>query len=165
MVQKIALLVAFGFVFIFVAGCDNRPRPFSEWFGTAGCHYKDGVYAHGATTCQDGTQYRCEDGQWKGSGGGCSENAAANPRSCDLGGSTYSAGTTSCQAGARYRCDDGVWKSLAVACPDGAGDAAPTGRTCLYNGATVATGSSICKSGVTFRCDDGEWRNLGTTCR
>jgi len=165
MVERIAAVLAVGAFFF--AGCDLRPRPFSV-FGEDGCRYKDSTYSHGSTACQSGTQYRCDDGQWKGWGAACADNPPAAVRSCDLDGSAYSTGSASCQSGTQYRCDDGAWKNLAIACAVG-GDAAarqaPEGRVCMYNGATVATQSSICKAGVTFRCDDGEWRNLGTTCQ
>lgn len=125
------------------------------------------MYSHGSTACQSGTQYRCDDGQWKGWGAACAENLPVAGRGCDLDGNSYSTGSVSCQSGSQYRCDDGAWRNLAVACAGG-GDGtlriAPEGRTCMYNGATVATESSLCKRGITFRCEDGEWRNLGTAC-
>ena len=166
MVERIAGLVALGAVLI--AGCDLRPRPFRSVFGEDGCKYKDATYSHGSTACQSGTQYRCDDGQWKGWGAACAENPPVTSKGCDLNGNSYSPGSASCQSGTRYRCDDGAWRNLTVACTggsDGAARLASDGRICMYNGATVAAQSSICKAGVTFRCDDGEWRNLGTTCQ
>jgi hypothetical protein len=166
MVERMAALLAVSALFI--AGCDLRPRPFSSVFGKDGCRYNDSTYSHGSTACQSGTQYRCDDGQWKGWGSACAENPLAAGKGCDLNGNAYSTGSASCQSGTQYRCDDGAWRNLAVACTgggDGAARIASGGRTCMYNGATVATQSSICKAGITFRCDDGEWRNLGTTCQ
>ena len=129
------------------------------------CSYKGTPYSHGSAACQAGTQYRCDDGEWKALGVACSEKLAEGA-GCKFGGEAYSSGSVSCQSGTRYRCDDAVWKSLGVTC--GAGDAPriiPGARTCMYNNATVATNSTICKSGTTFLCDDGEWRNLGTACQ
>jgi len=132
------------------------------------CNYRGQMYSHGAAACQAGSQFRCDDGQWKGLGIACAANAPAAAKGCAFHGNSFSPGSVSCQSGTRYQCDDGAWTSLAVACPN-AGDApapmAPIGRTCMYNGATVATESTICKSGITFRCENGEWRNLGSACQ
>ena len=157
MIERKAALVILGAVLI--AG---------PVFGDDDCTYKGTTYSHGSAVCQSGSQYRCDDGQWKGLGIACAVNLPVAAKGCTFNGDAFSPGSASCQSGTQYRCDDGAWTSLAVACPK-AGDAparmAPAGRTCMYNGATVATQSSICKEGITFRCDDGEWRNLGTTCR
>ena len=164
MVQRIAALLVLSV--LVVAGCDLRPRPFRSVFGDDGCRYKDSTYSHGSTTCQSGTQYRCDDGQWKGWGTGCVENSLGAAKGCAFNGNSYSPGSASCQSGAQYRCNDGAWRNLALACAtDTAPRMAPAGSTCMYNGATVATESTICKSGVTFRCEDGEWRNLGSACQ
>jgi hypothetical protein len=137
-------------------------------FGDADCKHKGTTYSHGSAVCQSGTQYRCDDGQWKGLAIACPENPSAKGKSCAFDGKSYSPGSASCQSGTQYRCDDGAWLSLAVACTASGQVAerlAPVGRTCMYNEATVATESTICKSGITYRCDDGEWRNLGTACQ
>jgi hypothetical protein len=159
MVERMAALLA---------GCDLRPRPFSSLFGNDGCRYKDATYSHGSTACQSGTEYRCDDGQWKGWGAACAENPPVAAKGCDLNGNAYSTGSASCQSGTQYRCDDGAWRNLALGCvgdSDVPARIGPDGRTCMYNGATVASQSSICKSGVTFLCEDGEWRNLGSACQ
>ncbi len=165
MILRLAALLAVGA--LCMAGCNLRPRPFPWVVGSDGCRYEGSMYSHGSTACQSGTQYRCDDGQWKGWGAACAENLPVAGRGCDLDGNSYSTGSVSCQSGSQYRCDDGAWRNLAVACAGG-GDGtlriAPEGRTCMYNGATVATESSLCKRGITFRCEDGEWRNLGTAC-
>ena len=163
MVQRMAVLLAVSVLLI--GGCDLRPRPFPSVFGNNGCRYKDTTYSHGSTACQSGTQYRCDDGQWKGWGGACTDDSPVARKDCDLNGDSYSSGSASCQSGSRYRCDDGAWTSLAMACTGDSDAAAPAGRTCRYRGATVATQSRICRSGTTFLCEDGEWRNLGTTCQ
>ena len=166
MVERMAALLAVSALFI--AGCDLRPRPFSSVFGNDGCRYKDATYSHGSTACQSGTQYRCDDGQWKGWGTACAENLPVAGKGCDLNGNRYSPGSASCQSDTQYRCDDGAWRSLALACiggSDAPARVAPAGRACMYNGATVATQSTICKSGITFLCEDGEWRDLGSACQ
>ena len=166
MVERIAALLAVSALFI--AGCDLRPRPFSSVFGNDGCRYKDSTYSHGSTACQSGTQYRCDDGQWKGWGTACTENPPLAAKSCTFDGTPYSPGSASCQSGIQYRCGDGVWRGLGIACTGGgdvAARTAPDARHCMYSGATVATQSTICQSGTTFRCEDSEWRNLGTTCQ
>jgi len=137
-------------------------------FGDDDCKYKGTTYSHGSAVCQSGTQYRCNDGQWKGLAIACTENPPLGAKSCAFNGKSYSPGSASCQSGTQYRCDDGAWVSLAVACTGGSEPAvgmAPVGRSCMYNGATVGAASTICKSGITFRCEDGEWRNLGTACQ
>ena len=166
MVERMAALLAVSALFI--AGCDLRPRPFSSLFGNDGCRYKDATYSHGSTACQSGTEYRCDDGQWRGWGAACAENPPVAGKGCDLNGNSYSTGSASCQSGTQYRCDDGAWRNLALGCIGGSdvpARVAPAGRACMYNGATVATQSTICKSGLTFLCDDGEWRNLGSACQ
>ena len=131
------------------------------------CNYRGTTYSNGAADCQAGSQFRCDDGHWKGLGIACDANGAA-ARVCAFEGVPFSTGSVNCQSGTRYQCNDGTWTSLAVACPS-AGDApalvAPAKRSCTYDGATVATESTICKSGITFRCEDGDWRNLGSACQ
>jgi len=133
------------------------------------CFYKGSMYSDGATACQAGSQYRCDDGDWKSIGVACSNDSprVATSKPCDYGGVTYSTGSASCQSGTQFRCEDGRWATLGVSCP--AADApvrvVPSGKTCMFEGATVANGSTICRSGSTFLCNDGEWSNLGTLCR
>ena len=165
MVERMAALLALGAAIL--VGCDSRPHPFGSLFGDESCKYKDTTYSHASAVCRAGTQYRCDDGQWKGWGTACAENLPVAGKGCDLSGNSYSAGSASCQSGTQYRCDDGVWKNLVVACKSGDIEArmAPDARPCMNSGATVATQSTICKSGTTFRCEDSEWRNLGTACQ
>ena len=131
------------------------------------CNYKGAAYSDGATACQAGTQFRCDDGEWASLSVACSDKDSA--KSCDFGGTTYSAGSASCQSGVQYRCENGTWKDLAVACqPDIVAaprvQPAPL-RTCMMEGSTVASSSTVCKSGEMYMCEDGQWRNLGTACR
>jgi hypothetical protein len=132
-----------------------------------GCRYSGIAYSHGATVCQAGTEYRCDDGEWQSLAAPCKSGGASS--TCEYDGTTYSAGATSCQSGTQYRCANGSWTSLAVACgvgvaPPAAGAPGPP-RTCMLEGTTVASASTVCKEGVTFLCNDGDWRNLGTPCR
>jgi len=165
MLERMAALVALGAVLI--AGCDGLPQAFGSPLGDDGCQYKETWYSHQSVVCQSGSEYRCDDGQWKGSGIACAEHPLVTAKSCTSNGSSYSPGSARCQSGTEYRCDDGRWRNLVVACRNGDIEArmAPDGRTCLYKGATVATLSTLCKSGITFRCEDREWHNLGTACQ
>ena len=112
MVERILAILAVGALFI--GGCDLRPRPLPSWFGENGCRYQDSTYSHGSTTCQSGTQYRCDDGQWKGYGPTCAPSVAG--KGCDLDGNAYSTGSASCQSGIQYRCDDGAWTNVGSIC-------------------------------------------------
>lgn len=114
MVERMAALLALCAVIL--AGCDSRPRPFGSLFGDDGCKYKETTYSHGSTACQSGTQYQCDDGQWKGRGAACAESPPVAGKGCGLNGNSYSPGSASCQSGTQYRCDDGAWKNLVVAC-------------------------------------------------
>ncbi len=132
-----------------------------------GCRYDGIAYSHGASVCQSGTQYRCNDGEWKSLSVQCKPEEGAPPN-CDFKGSTYSPGSTSCQSGMQFKCTDGTWTNLAVACSEGApiaADAPRPPRTCMLEGTTVASASTVCKEGTTYLCNDGDWRNLGTACR
>jgi hypothetical protein len=131
------------------------------------CFYKGTMYSHGATACQSGKEYKCDDGEWHKRDTVCQENAAKASKSCDYGGVSFATGAASCQEGTQYRCEDGSWKRLGHDCPvaDAPIRVTPSGRTCMFDGATVANGSAICRSGSTFLCNDGEWSNLGTQCR
>jgi len=135
------------------------------------CSYQGTAFSEGATACQSGVEYRCDDGEWKSLSVPCPKDKMSSS-GCDLNGNTYAAGASSCQGGMKYRCDDGKWNSLETACV--AGDAprvAPVapipavGKTCMLDGSTVSHASTVCKSGTMFACDNGEWRNLGTPCQ
>lgn len=165
MVERMAALVVLGVVLI--AGCDRLSHPFGSLFGDDSCQYGETRYSHSSVVCQSGRQYRCDDGQWKGSGIACAERPLVTAKSCALNGSWYSPGSAKCESSTEYRCDDGVWKSLVVACKSGDIEArmAPDGRPCMESGAMVVTQFTICKSGITVRCEDGGWHNLGTACQ
>jgi len=135
------------------------------------CSYQGTSYSEGATACQAGIQYRCDDGDWKSLSVPCPKDKVS-AKDCDLNGNTFAMGSSSCQSGMKYRCDDGKWISLETACV--AGDAPrvapvvpipPVGKTCMLDGSTVSHASTVCKSGTMFACDNGEWRNLGTPCQ
>jgi hypothetical protein len=131
------------------------------------CFYKGTMFSDGATACQGGKQYKCDDGEWEKRDQVCQEGAATTSKACDFQGVQYATGSAKCDAGTQFRCEDGAWKRLNDSCP--VGDApirvAPSGRTCMYEGATVSNSSTICRTGSTFLCNDGEWVNLGTQCR
>lgn len=132
------------------------------------CAYRGSTYSHGSAICQSGSQYRCNNSQWKVLGIVCAVDSPTAMAGCSYDGVEFSPGASTCQSGSQYRCDGGAWWSLAVGC-NSAVQALPrpasSALTCLYNGATLADQSSICNAGVTFRCGDGEWHNLGTPCR
>lgn len=132
-----------------------------------GCVYRGSLYSDGAMSCQGGTQYRCDDGEWDKTDDSCTAEPVAQAKTCSFGGIQYATGASSCQAGAQYRCTDGAWQSTGETCPIGDTplQAAPQGKTCTYEGATVAHRSAICKGGTTFFCNDGQWTNLGTACQ
>ena len=165
MLERMPALIVLGALLI--AGCDRLPHLFGSPMGDDGCQYNETRYSHGSVVCQSGSQYRCDDGQWNGSGVACAEHPLVTAKSCAWNGTSSAPGSASCQAGTEYRCDDGVWRSLVVACKSGDIEArmAPDARACSYNGATVATQSTLCKSGITYRCEDREWHNLGTACQ
>lgn len=134
------------------------------------CAYEGVTYSHGSTTCQSGSQFRCDEGEWESIGIACPPKEVMKS-SCEFKGTTFSSGAASCQSGTQYKCEAGSWKSLGVACPPDqavvpprvpAGDAP---RTCMLDGSTVGHSSTVCKSGVTYLCENGEWRNLGTPCK
>jgi len=130
--------------------------------------YKGATYSHGSAACQSGTQYRCDDGVWKGLSIACAEDPSVALKACEWKGASYYPGSASCQSNTQYRCEDGAWTGLGISCvlaPGVAANRVPAGSTCMFDGATVATASTICKTGITFRCDEGEWRNLGTACQ
>ena len=133
------------------------------------CQYGGTTYSSGSAVCQSGTQYKCDDGEWKSLKRACQPGPPlASAIECEFGGRTYSSGSASCQAGSQYRCENGMWRSLGVACNAGtfSGDVpiGPGLRNCLYNGRNFMSGSSLCQTGVQFTCEDGRWRNMGFGC-
>lgn len=135
-----------------------------------GCSYGGSPYSDGATVCQEGMQFRCDDGDWKSLAITCPGKEPAAPASCEYKGTSFSSGAASCQSGTQYRCEAGHWRSMGTACPPEQVAAPrvipPSGRTCMMEGgSTVASGSTVCRSGTMFACDDGDWRNIGTPCQ
>lgn len=91
------------------------------------CSYRDQAFSEGASVCQAGTQFRCDDGEWKSLGLPCAEPqgrragdapvaAPAGKRSCAIGGSTVSSASTVCRSGMTFLCNDGAWQNLGTAC-------------------------------------------------
>lgn len=136
--------------------------------GDDNCFYKGTMYSEGATSCQTGKTFKCDDGKWEDTDKTCQESQPMRTsKACEFGGVSYSTGSAKCQDGTQYRCEDGEWHRLDETCPvaDAPMRIVPSGKTCMYEGATVAHNSTICRSGSTFLCNDGEWTNLGTLCR
>lgn len=124
MIERMVALVAW--TTMLIAGCDDlRSRSVHPVFADGNCTYGDATYSHGATACQSGTRYRCDEGQWKGWGTICTEDPLASDVPCELNAHAYSPGSASCQAGTRYRCDDGAWRTLGVACTGSDDGSAP----------------------------------------
>jgi len=160
--QMIARLLAAGA--LVAATCAVRPAAAAD----DPCFYKGTMFSDGATACQSGREFKCDDGEWKRHGDTvCQEGMARSSKSCEFAGVAYTTGSASCQQGSQYRCEDGSWRRLGMTCPvaDAPTRLVPSGRTCMFDGATVAHNSTICRSGSTFLCNDGEWSNLGTQCR
>jgi hypothetical protein len=160
--QMIGRLLAAGA--LVTATCAVRPAAAAD----DPCFYKGTMFSDGATACQSGRQFKCDDGEWKHAGDTVCQDAIANPsKSCEYAGVAYTTGSASCQEGTQYRCEDGSWRRLGMTCPvaDAPTRLVPSGRTCMFDGATVANNSTICRSGSTFLCNDGQWTNLGTQCR
>jgi len=132
------------------------------------CFYRGTMYSDGASACQTGGQFRCDDGDWRATGAACTGDVAMRPsRTCLFDGISFSTGAASCQSGKQFRCEDGTWATLGIPCSVGDSPikVAPSGRTCMFDGATVSSSSTVCRSGSTYLCNDGEWVNLGTLCR
>jgi hypothetical protein len=121
------------------------------------CVYDGQSYSEGASTCQFGTQFRCESGAWQSLGVAC---ATISGPPCSADGVRYASGATHCAERREWRCESGQWRDLGTAC------VAPGARPgeCIIGGASVADGSAVCRKGTTFRCDDGSWVNVGTAC-
>ncbi len=133
------------------------------------CYFNGIKYSDGGASCQNSSEFRCDDGEWMASARACkaTEPQIASTRPCDFGGISFADGSASCQAGTQFRCEDGKWSSLRMPCSVGDSPVRviPSGSTCMFGGATVSSGSTICQSGATFLCNDGAWLNLGTVCR
>ena len=132
------------------------------------CFYRGSMFSHGALSCQNETQFKCDDGEWEAMGVACRPAEVVASRPCAFDGISYTTGSASCQAGTQFRCEDGTWRSLVTPCNVLSANTLKvpsSGDTCMYEDATVANGSTICKSKTTFLCNNGQWVNLGTLCR
>lgn len=143
-----------------VVELDVSARPGRAAVVTA-CSYNGQGFTEGASICQSGGQYRCEDGTWRSLGLACSVSSTPP---CDANGMTYADGTTRCARGTRYLCERGSWRDIGSDCPADTTTSSRSLRNCVVGGASVASGSSICRSGTTMRCVDGEWVNVWTAC-
>src|SRR5262245_845970 len=81
------------------------------------CFYKGTMFSDGAQSCQQGSLFRCKDGEWKSQGSPCTDSPQTASRRCELSGISYPTGAASCQNGSQYRCEDGAWRDLAITCP------------------------------------------------
>jgi hypothetical protein len=110
------------------------------------CFYKGTMFSEGSAACQTGTQFRCDDGEWKALGVACKEERVVLSRPCKYEGISFSTGAASCQGGTQFRCEDGSWRNIGVPCTV-VGEApikiVPSGRTCMFDSATVSNGSTI----------------------
>jgi len=159
-----SLVTALGLGAFVVLAASARPAAAAD----DPCFYNGTMYSHGATACQSGREFKCDDGEWNRRGDAvCQEGTARPSRTCEFAGVAYATGSASCQEGSQYQCQDGAWHRLGLTCPvaDAPMRVIPSGRTCMFDGATVAHNSTICRGGSTFLCNDGEWTNLGTQCR
>lgn len=80
------------------------------------CTYGAQGYSMGATVCQSGTQFRCENGAWRNLGVPCGVAPPAADRTCMYAGATVASGSSICRDGISYRCSDGAWINLQTAC-------------------------------------------------
>jgi len=57
------------------------------------CFYKGTMYSHGATACQSGREFKCDDGEWNRRGDAvCQEGTARPSRTCEFAGVAYATG-------------------------------------------------------------------------
>jgi hypothetical protein len=87
------------------------------------CYFRDQTYPAGAATCQSGTQYRCDDSQWRSVGIACQMSNARDfdaptraLRDCNVGDATVANGSGICRDGSTLRCNDGAWIDTRTAC-------------------------------------------------
>src|SRR5688572_30712972 len=92
-------------------------------FGTAhraaaddACFYRGTMYSEGGMSCQNGHQYKCDDGEWDDTDSPCQPERVAASKPCSFEGISYSTGSASCQAGTQFRCEDGSWRNLGSQC-------------------------------------------------
>jgi len=87
------------------------------------CSFRDQTYTAGAAICQSGTQYRCDDSQWRSLGIACQVSTARDLneptralRDCNVGDATVVNGSGICRDGSTVRCADGAWIDTRTAC-------------------------------------------------
>ncbi len=91
--------------------------------GAPDCYFRDQTYTSGAAICQSGTQYRCDDSQWRSLGIACELSNTRDlnaptraPRDCTVGDATVTNGAGICRDGSTVRCNDGAWVDTRTAC-------------------------------------------------
>src|SRR5262245_2348490 len=70
------------------------------------CFFKGKMFSDGATACQAGSQFKCDDGDWKALKKPCADEPMAASKNCEFRGISYSTGSASCQEGVQHRCED-----------------------------------------------------------
>lgn len=160
--MKSSRLLQVALVSLVLSGLSSAARA-GDW-----CPFRGSFFLDGGKVCQDGTVYRCDNGEWEALKEACTSATtlgAADP--CQLNGITYSTGLASCQAGIQSRCDNGVWKATGLNCSVGDAPirAVRGSRTCRFVESQIQSNTAVCKSGTTYVCSDGAWLNVGTLCR
>lgn len=78
------------------------------------------LVATGAASCQNGTQYRCEDGAWRSLGTACPGDVAIQvipgAKTCMYEEATVASNSTICKSGTTFLCSDGAWTNLGTQC-------------------------------------------------
>lgn len=79
---------------------------------------RDGrTYFSGALLCQGGSEFRCEQGDWRNLGTACSiEHTASGTQSCTFGRASVAEGSSICLNGTTFRCASGEWVDLGAPC-------------------------------------------------
>ena len=85
------------------------------------CEYAGISFMTGSASCQEGRQYRCEDGKWFRLGLSCPVADAPirilpSGRVCMFEGATVANGSTICRTGSTFLCNNGEWMNLGTMC-------------------------------------------------
>lgn len=81
------------------------------------CKFSGIAFSSGAASCQSGTQFRCEDGEWRGLGVPCAAGdspikVVPSGRTSMFNDATVASNSTICRSGTTYLCNDGEWMNL-----------------------------------------------------
>ena len=85
------------------------------------CNFGGIAFSTGSASCQNGTQYRCEDGSWATLGVPCTVGdspikVVPTGSTCMFSGATVASGSTICQSSSTFLCNDGSWVNLGTLC-------------------------------------------------